>query len=99
MVGCEASPDIVTDDGGLESCVCLNAPTAKRNVAHYFIEEIRLEDGICLEQFLLFFISLNVSEVRVICEFEGLILLKTSEGNIALDFMVFSQAEGAVWAD
>ena len=99
MVGCEASPNIVSYNGNLIGCVFLNAPAALRKIAHNIIQEVSLENCIIFKQHLLLDIVLAVSEVRVVIDSKDFLGIETSESDVSLDFMGLSKTVGTLRAN
>ena len=79
--------------------VFLAAPHANRQIAGDLVEEVRLVHCIILQQELLLCLVLAVSEVRVVGEGEALLEREASEGDVALDFVIFGQFESTVGAN
>ena len=99
MIGCKACPDVVPDDSHLAGRILLAAPHAIGQVSADFVEEIRLVYCIILKQKHLLGIVLTVSEVGVVGEGEAPVAGEAAEGNVAFDFVVLGQFEGAMGAN
>ena len=87
MIGGEASPDVIPDNGHLSSSVLLDAPHAHWLVAADLIQEVGLENGIVSKQKFFLLSALDVSEMRVVCEREATVRGQATEGDITLNFM------------
>ena len=99
MIGCKACPDVVPDDSHLASRILLAAPHAIGQVSADFVEEIGLVHCIILKQELLLSLVLTVSEVGVAGEGEAPVAGEAAEGDVAFDFVVLGQFEGAMGAN
>ena len=67
-----SSPLVVSNDGCLSPAVLLDRPDTLREIFNDVFEESWVEDCIVLEEKLLLNWVLNVSEVRVVTQFESL---------------------------
>ena len=99
VVGGEASPDVVPDNGHLPIGVLVDAPAADGLIARDLVKEIVLENCVVGFESLLLGCVLDVSEMREAIKLEALVLRETSEGDIPLNLVVLSQTESALRAD
>ena len=96
MVGSEAGPNVVPDDGNLTGCVLLDAPHTEWQISHNVIKEVCLTNGVVSEEQLSLSLILHVSEMRVAAKIKALFTTKASECHVSLDLVRLSHTEGAL---
>ena len=99
MVGGEAEPGVVADDGRAAGAVFLHGPGTLGLIFGEGVEEIALEDGVVEEEGYLFGLGLHVAEVRIFVQVEGIDFVQALEGTVTGYFVVFGEAHSALGND